>query len=141
MPMRRGWRMLELVALPALAMATAFWMVIDYLADPFEPSLSGISAYGHNHQGALIQGLVLTAIEFAAVSLILRPWSRPPSWRRAASALALFLPWTAFSLFLTMHAGGVMTVHFLWLTTVVLIVSGYLIRSAVLSAAVQLRRR
>jgi hypothetical protein len=98
-------------------------MVHDYLIDPYDPSRTGTSAYGHNHQHALAHGLGVTLVELAVVYFILRPWSYRRSWLRPLGALVLYLPWTAFSMLMTMHAGGVFILHFLWLLAVVLILT------------------
>lgn len=90
-------------------------MVRSYLGDPPDPSREGTAAYGHNHAGALVDGLLWSASEVVILYAILRPWSYRRSWGRAAGALALLLPWTAMSMVLTMHAGGVVVLHFLWL--------------------------
>jgi hypothetical protein len=118
---------------------TALLMARNHLADPYDPSRQGTAAYGHNHPGALLQGLVVTLVELAVVYLILRPGSYRHSWGRAALALAIFLPGAAASAVLTMHTGGIYSLHFLWMASVVLILVGCGIWSA--GAALLERRR
>jgi hypothetical protein len=96
-------------------------MARDHVSDPYDPHRQGTAAYGHNHEGALVQGLILSLIELAVVYLILRPGSYHKSWARAALALVLYVPWTAVSMVMTMHAGGIFTLHFFWLAVLVLI--------------------
>jgi hypothetical protein len=117
------WKGARLGGLPMLWVVTAILMVRDYVHDPYDPSRQGTSAYGHNHQGALLHGLGLTLIELGVVYMALRPWSYHRSWARSAGALVICLPWTAFSMFMTMHAGGVIALHFFWLTSIVLILA------------------
>jgi hypothetical protein len=95
--------------------ATVTLMVRDDRRDPFRAALEGTARYGHNHDGALTTGIVLATLEAVVLIGILRPWSYDRSWARAAVALVLWLPWTALSMVFTMHAGGVLLIHFLWL--------------------------
>ncbi len=118
---RRIARGARLGALPALWGITASLMVRDYIRDPYDPALLGTSGYGHNHQGALAQGLVLTLVELVFVYAILRPPSYDRSWARALGAFLLLLPWTGVWMVLTMHTGGVITIHFLWLASLELL--------------------
>jgi hypothetical protein len=97
---------------------TLGFMALDYWRDPPDPSRHGTAAYGHNGAGALAMGITLLLIEAAALCAILRPWSYRRSWGRALSALALFSVWAAVWVVLTMHTGGVLMVHFLWLVAV-----------------------
>jgi len=105
--------------LPMLWLVVAVLMVRDDARDPYQPDRHGTGAYGHNYEGALVHGLGLTLLELAVLYAILRPWSYRQSWARSALALLLFLPWTAFSMLMTMHAGGVIVLHFLWLAGVI----------------------
>jgi hypothetical protein len=74
----------------------------------------GTRAYGHNQFGALANGIMLTVLELVVLLAILRPWSYDRSWGRSLVAALLLLPVTAFSMLMTMHAGGIITLHFLW---------------------------
>ena len=112
MPVSKAMRV---ALLPALWAATAFMMARDWAADPYDPSLVGTSSYGHNGEGALVDMLAMSAIELAVLVAILRPWSYDRSWGRALLAAALLLPWTAVSMMLSMHAGGIVLLHFMWL--------------------------
>lgn len=96
-------------------------MGIDHLQDPYNPNEIGIPAYGHNNEGALLQGFILTLVELAVLYLIIRPWSFRRSWLRVISAMVLFLPWTFLMIFMTMHSGGIFFLHFLWLLVIDLI--------------------
>ena len=107
-----------------LWLVTALLMVRDDANDPYNPSLEGTARYGHNHQGALWQTLLLTVVELAVLYAILRPWSYRRSWGRAVAALALFLPMAAFSTLMTMHAGGIVSLHLLWLVAVLVVLFG-----------------
>lgn len=111
--------------------ATAVFMVMDARRDPFNPTLQGTARYGHNHAGALTQGLLVTLVELVVLTAILRPWSYRQAWGRALVALAVLLPWTFASACLTMHAGGVVMVHLLWLLALVLALAALAIWSGV----------
>ncbi len=89
-------------------------MVRDYLGDPYDPSLVGSAAYGHNAGGALSLGLGWSFVEMLLMMIILRPWTYRRSWKRAALAVALAVPWCFASMVFTMHGGGVVALHFLW---------------------------
>lgn len=102
-------------ALPLLWAAFAVLMMRDYHSDPHDPGLTGTDAYGHNHDGALLQGLLYITIELVASLLIIRPWSYQRSWKRATLALAVAVPWTLVSIAMMMHAGGVIALHGLWM--------------------------
>lgn len=113
---------LRLGGLACLWFAVAALMIRSAVVDPFDPARIGSAAYGHNHEGALLEGLIFTATELVIVTAILRPWSYDRSLGRALAALALLAPWTGLSLVLTMHAGGIAALHFLWLAALVLVV-------------------
>ena len=115
---QRSIKVLRLAALLLLAAITMALIAWSYWRDPFDPALEGTARYGHNHEGALLQGIGVTAVELAVLVAILRPWSYHRSWQRALGALGLFFPWLLFSAMLTMHAGGVMMFHLLWLLVV-----------------------
>ena len=107
-------RFLRIAALLFSWSVTAIAMAISYLRDPYSPLREDTAAYGHNHEGALWQGLLITAVELVIVGLILRPWSYQRAWWRALGALGLLVPWTLFSALMVMHAGGILAIHFLW---------------------------
>lgn len=106
---------LRVAALPLLWIITAIAMVVNYLGDPYSPLREGTAAYGHNHAGALTDGLLFSLAELILVGLILRPWSYRQSWGRAVAAWVAFVPWTLMAMMMTMHAGGVLLIHFVWL--------------------------
>lgn len=106
---------MRVALLPALWAATALMMARDWAGDPYDPALEGTARYGHNGDGALGFGLGLSAIELVVLVAILRPWSYDRSWGRSLVAVALLLPWTAMSMLLSMHQGGVVTLHFMWI--------------------------
>ena len=102
-------------------------MVRDWIIDPYNSALAGAARYGHNHSGALGEGLAACFIELVLLVALLRPWSFDRSWGRALGALALTLPWTVFSMVITMHAGGIVAIHFLWLCFVVVLLLAALV--------------
>ena len=121
-------RALRLGGLPCLWLAFAVMMIRNYLGDPYDPSLEGTAAYGHNQEGALLQGLGLSLSELIILMGIFRPWSYDRSWGRGMIAVALLLPWTALGLLSMMHSGGVFALHGLWL---VIILVGALVTTIV----------
>lgn len=128
-------RALRLGGLPCLWLAFAVMMVRNYLGDPYDPSLEGTAAYGHNQEGALLQGLGLSLSELIILMGILRPWSFDRSWGRGMATFALLLPWTALAILSMMHSGGVFALHALWLMVVLVGVLVLTIVSAVTSKA------
>ncbi len=126
--------LLRSLSLIGLWLATAGLMARDYAADPPDLALVGTRAYGHNHEGALVQGLVFSAIELLALLALLRPWSYDRAWGRALVTLLLLAPWTLFSMMMTMHAGGVFVLHFLWLALVCVLVFLGLVWSLIAAA-------
>ncbi|MBL9105340.1 MAG: hypothetical protein JNL82_30655 [Myxococcales bacterium] len=99
----------------ALFAATAGLMVHDHLSDPHDPTLTGTDRYGHNAEGALLHMLAWSFGELLAVYVVLAPGSDRVA--RALFALALFLPWSFFSLLMVMHQGGIVALHALWMLT------------------------
>lgn len=121
-----GWA-LRVAGLACLWLAVVVMMVRDDLRDPFNAALEGTARYGHNHEHALVEGILWTLSELVLLYAILRPWSYRRSWGRALGALALLVPWTGLSMVMTMHAGGIVALHFLWLLLVTLLVAGVLV--------------
>jgi hypothetical protein len=116
------WTTLRTFGLAALWALFAALMINDALHDPYDPTLEATHRYGHNHDGALREGLMATVIELAVLYLVLRPWStagRP--WLRVLVMLLPLIPWTLVSAVITMHAGGITMIHFVWLLAVVLV--------------------
>jgi hypothetical protein len=115
----------------ALCALTVLLMYRDWLSDPYNPSLEGRARYGHNHEGALWQMVLWVLCEWAVLQGVLRPGGREREVWRAALALLLLLPWTYFSMFMAMHAGGIVGLHVLWLMAAVVGVAGVLVSRSV----------
>ena len=111
-------RAFRLGARPCLWLAFAVLMVQSAVRDPYDPTLTGTAAYGHNQEGALLMGLGWSLSELVILTGILRPWSYHRSWGRGLGAVALLLPWTALSILSMMHAGQIFALHALWLLVV-----------------------
>ena len=122
-------KVLRIAALPVFWVLTAGLMARDWARDPYVESRS--RDYGHNHEGALVDGLVFTLVELAVLVAILRPWSYERSWGRALVALALLVPWAGISMISTMHAGGIVVLHFMWIALLVLDVGVTFLVSAI----------
>lgn len=90
----------------------------DHLQDPYDPNFRGPPVYGHNQEGEFLQGFIITLIELGILYMIIRPASFRRSWMRVIGAIALFFPWTLLMIFMTMHGGGILMLHFLWLLVV-----------------------
>ena len=133
--MTRAQRWLAALVIPVAWLAVAGLMGLSWSSDPYDPTLTGTSAYGHNGEGDLSFGLVLTGIEALVLLAALRPWSySAKAWWRPLVVLPLAIPWTLLSAVLTMHAGGIVAIHLLWLlfvdaALVVTTLTGVLVRA------------
>lgn len=107
-------------ALVGLWAAATILALVDAAGDPFDPTLEGTARYGHNSEGILLKVLPMMAIELALALALLRPGSYDRAWPRAAAAFVVFAAWGLTSLVLTMHAGGVVVVHALWVVALAL---------------------
>ena len=118
-PHRSPWRWLATLVVPLAWASVAAAMGASWSSDPYDPALTGTDAYGHNGEGGLSFGLMLTGIEALVLLFALRPWSYTArSWARPLVTLGAALPWTLLSALLTMHAGGIIVLHLLWLLAV-----------------------
>ena len=114
--MTRGQRWIATLVIPMAWAMVAALMAQSWSSDPYDPALTGTSAYGHNGEGALSTGLLLTGVEALVLLAALRPWSySAKAWWRPLAVLPLAIPWTLLSAVLTMHAGGIIAIHLLWL--------------------------
>ncbi len=89
-------------------------MIYSWLTDPADPTLTGTDAYGHNSEGSMRQMGLLSATELLILYAIIRPWSFHRSVGRLVLAVALLIPWAITSMAISMHAGGIVAIHFLW---------------------------
>jgi hypothetical protein len=105
--------------IPALLwLGAAVLMGVDWHHDPYDPSLEGTDAYGHNGPGALTYGLAFSLGELLVYGALIRPWRRErPRGYVLTPVLGLFLfgGWSFVQMFLSMHAGGIQAIHALWL--------------------------
>jgi hypothetical protein len=74
--------------------------------------------YGYDWPGDLSSTIRMAAVEIVVLYGILRPWSYDRSWRRAAVAWLVLLPWSVLLFAVIMHAGPTRAGHTLWLTLV-----------------------
>jgi len=95
-----------------LATAAAMWRSV--VQDPYDASLVGTARYGHNDEHALRWGLTAIAIELLIAVAVLRPWRQARNAGPAAVALLLVVPWAMVSTIMSMHAGGVLALHWVW---------------------------
>lgn len=102
----------------ALYAAVVSLMALNWQRDPFDPALTGTASYGHNHDGALSEMALWALAELVVLHLVLAPGAPTAGTWRAVAALLGFGVWTLFSLMITMHAGGVVALHALWLMAV-----------------------
>jgi hypothetical protein len=68
--------------------------------------------------------VAMTTVEAIVLFSIIRPSSYAHSWKRAAVAVLLFLPWLLISFVLLLHAPAYAFVHVLWLLMALLLVAG-----------------
>jgi hypothetical protein len=125
--MAAAWKLLRTFGLAVLWLGTVGLMASSAASDPFDPALTGTAAYGHNGEGALLQGAVITTIEAIGLHLLLKPWRAGRSWAWPLVTLLWLGPWTLISAVLTMHQGGVITIHLLWLLVASVVVFASLV--------------
>ncbi len=110
-----AWKIARNLALPALWVILVALMARSYfIFDPPDPSLTGTAAYGTNAEGYFTTFAVMSLVELAVFTAVLRPWSYRRSIWRAVAALALAIIWLGPSSLITMHAGSVIALHLLW---------------------------
>jgi hypothetical protein len=127
---------LRTFGLAALWAVAAGAMALNSLRDPYDPAREGTQRYGHNHRGALGEGLVASLVEVAVLYVAVQPWRKDGrTWLRVLAVLVPLVPWTLFSGVLCMHAGGIVAIHFLWLLAVVLVLVGALTISGAAAVA------
>jgi hypothetical protein len=107
------------------------WMLVDDAHDPLDPSRTGTANYGHNGAGIFAHGVLAMSLELLVLALLLRPGARGGRlWLRALLVGLPLLPYTAFSFLLTMHGGGVLMIHALWVAVACL----YVLATGVIAA-------
>jgi hypothetical protein len=130
-PHRSPWRWLATLVVPLAWVAVAAAMAGSWSSDPYDPARTGTAAYGHNGEGGLSFGLALTGVEALVLLVALRPWSYTArSWARPLVTLGAALPWTLLSALLTMHAGGIIAIHLLWLLAAVVALAALTVATA-----------
>jgi len=114
-------------------MAAAYWARRRSSFDPLS------RAFGHNWPGDLQNVALYGGLEILILTIIVRPWSYDRSWGRALIATGLLIPYTAFALVATMHAGTIIFIHALWLVALLvamlMLTLVSLIRSPIRAAA------
>lgn len=101
----------------AMAWPLAAFLVLAAAAD--RASFDATSSQdGMDWPGDLRRALIQAAIETVVLLLILRPWSFRDSVGRLVLALALFVPWTVYTLRINAHAGPILLAHWSWLVFV-----------------------
>ncbi len=108
-----GWH--RALALLTFALPFAAWMIWSWASDPFDPAHGGTGAYGHNGEGAITLGLALLLIEVGAAVVAVAPWKRTGYVLTCAIFSVLLVPWTGLWALLSMHQGGVIIIHLMWL--------------------------
>src|SRR5262245_8218170 len=119
-PVPRSRWLARYAVLLGMWLGTVLLMLQDYAGDPYDPLRTGTSAYGHNSQDILGTVLPLTVGEILFALIILRPRSYRASWGRAVLAFVVLFAWGLFSLAISMHAGGVVMLHGLWVVALAL---------------------
>lgn len=115
----RFWLAAIRTALPVLVWALfAAWMVGDWRRDPYNPALTGTSAYGHNGEGALGFWLGASAVELSIALAATCPFlTRRPRWFFVVPLLSggPFALWFMLCAVMSMHGGGIDFIHLFWL--------------------------
>jgi hypothetical protein len=118
-------RLIRSLALPALWVVVVALMARSYfLVDPPNPALTGTAAYGTNAESNFRSFALMSFVELAVFTAILRPWSYRRSIWRAVAALTLAIIWLGPSSVITMHAGSVVALHLLWVFILNVLFSG-----------------
>lgn len=112
------WQILKSGGLLALWLIAVWAMWRSHQLDPFDPTLQGTDRYGHNGEGDFKTFFIITLVELAVLYIVLRPWSFRRSFGRLLVVLVLFMPWTFLSMLASMHAGSIVSLHWLWLVAV-----------------------
>ena len=117
-----------------------FLMLKDWMEDnpalqnwPIEGHDTAIhitQSYGYNQEGDLWMGLLLLSVELLVFYRIIEPWSFDKSYDRVAIAVSLFLLWAFVSLIMSMHAGGIFMLHFLWVFSLIIIALSFLFKKS-----------
>lgn len=117
--------------------AFVVWMLLDWRGDPYDPALKGTAAYGHNSENALSVGIAFASTELVVFYLLTWPFLiRRPRWFFVLPLLGIvgIAVWAFLSMVFSMHAGGIVAIHFLWvvalgvllvLETIISAVSGF----------------
>jgi hypothetical protein len=110
--MVRGGRILKSGGLVVLWMIGVALVLRSYWA---EPPPSPNRHFATDTFGSVLLVLGVMAIETGVLYAILRPWTYRRSVQRSLPGLAIFVPWTLFLMFRTMHAGNALLAHWMWL--------------------------
>lgn len=98
----------------ALWLAAALFIYFNFQREQANP-LPHKPHFSEDTADSVLMVLVVMMVEIVVLYLILRPWSYRNSFARPLAALLLFLPWTLFSMAISMHAGSAVFLHWMWL--------------------------
>ncbi len=131
------------VVLTALAAAFVGWMYHNqFVADPYNPELTGTSVYGHNGAGSFNVSAVFVAIELFALLATLLPYSYSRYyWVRPLVLQFVFGCWLFLMAVSSMHGGGVQMRHVLWVFAVNVFIFILLVASIIAEAVNTKRHR
>lgn len=103
-----------------------------FVADPFNPELSGTIRYGHNGAGDFQRHAGLLLIEFLVLTVVLLPFSfNRFYWVRLLILQAAFGCWLFMLAIAGMHAGGVHALHAVYLLGVNFIIFVLLVATVI----------
>ena len=126
------------ISLILFALAAVFvgWMYHNqFVADPYNPELTGTKVYGHNGADSFRVSAVLTAIELFVLLATLLPYSFSRFyWVRPLVLQFVFGCWLFLMAVSSMHGGGVQMRHVLWVFAVNVFIFILLIASIIAEA-------
>lgn len=111
------WKFTRHFGLLGLWLAAASFIYFNYQREQSIPQ-PHVHYFANDNSNSVLFVLMVMMIEIMMMYLILRPWSYQRSAARALVALVLSLPWTLFSMAVSMHASSAVFLHWMWLVVI-----------------------
>jgi hypothetical protein len=108
--------------LPVLWFIFAFWMWKDWNAPHPIDTPEHMNGYGFNQSGTLRLIILISSVELIFVQFMIRAWAKERSPLLEFIAWGVMTFWLFITILMSMHGGGVIMLHLLW----VFILEGWL---------------